>query len=97
MADDLDQRPRVVLDTNVLPQAIPTKSRFRLIIEAFEQNLFVLILSNEILLEYEVRVHGPRMTVVQMRARHGSIKADLAALRPEATPEGASVCRTEAR
>ena len=97
MADDLDQRPRVVLDTNVLLQAIPTKSRFRLIIEAFEQNLFVLILSNEILLEYEVRVHGPRITVVQMRARHGSIKADLAALRPEATPEGASVCRTDAR
>ena len=56
MADDLDQRPRVVLDTNVLSQAIPTKSRFRLIIEALEQNLFVLILSNEILLEYEVRV-----------------------------------------
>lgn len=53
MADDLDQRPRVVLDTNTLLQAIPTKSRFRPIIEAFEQNLFVLILSNEILLEYE--------------------------------------------
>ena len=53
MADDLDQRPRVVLDTNVLLQAIPTKSRFRPIIEAFEQSLFVLILSNEILLEYE--------------------------------------------
>jgi predicted nucleic acid-binding protein len=43
MADDLDQRPRVVLDTNVLLQAIPTKSRFRPIIEAFEQNRFVLI------------------------------------------------------
>ena len=53
MADDLDQRPRVVLDTNTLLQAIPMKSRFRPIIEAFEQNRFVLILSNEILLEYE--------------------------------------------
>ncbi len=53
MADDLDQRPRVVLDTNVLLQAIPTKSRFRPIMKAFEQNHFVLILSNENLLEYE--------------------------------------------
>jgi len=53
MADDIDQRPRVALDTNTLLQAIPTKSRFRPIIEAFEQNRFVLILSNEILLEYE--------------------------------------------
>ena len=47
MADDLDQRPRVVLDTNVLLQAIPTKSRFRLIIEAFEQDLFLLILQTK--------------------------------------------------
>lgn len=53
MADDLDQRPRAVLDTNTLLQAIPTKGRFRPIIEAFELNLFVIILSNEILLEYE--------------------------------------------
>ena len=30
-----------------------SKSRFRPIIEALEQNLFVLILSNEILLEFE--------------------------------------------
>jgi putative PIN family toxin of toxin-antitoxin system len=53
MADDLDQRPRVVLDTNVLLQAIATKGPFRPIIEAFEKSVFVLILSNAILLEYE--------------------------------------------
>ncbi len=29
MADDPNHRPRVVLDTNTLLQAIPTKSRFR--------------------------------------------------------------------
>jgi hypothetical protein len=38
-----------------------------------------------------VRVHGPRATGVQIRATCGSIKADLAALEPEATPEDASV------
>ncbi len=63
MADDPNHRPRVVLDTNTLLQAIPTKSRFRTIIEAFEQNLFVLIVSNEIHLEYEEvlkKLGGPR-------------------------------------
>src|SRR5208283_83786 len=44
-----------------------------------------------------VRVHGPRVTTVQMRARCGSIKADLTTLGPEATPENASACRTDAR
>src|SRR5207245_5685085 len=44
-----------------------------------------------------VRVHGSRVTAVQMRARCGRIKADLATFGPEATPENASACRTEAR
>ena len=38
-----------------------------------------------------VRVHGPKVTVVQKRYGCGSIRADLTTLRPEATPENASV------
>jgi hypothetical protein len=45
---------------------------------------------------YHVRVHGPRVPAVQQRARCGSMKADPADIRPETTPEGASVCRTGA-
>jgi hypothetical protein len=40
---------------------------------------------------------GREVTVVQVQTRCGSTKADRAAIGPEATPEGASVCRTEAR
>ena len=43
-----------------------------------------------------VHVHGPRVTAVQVRTRCSSIKADLATLGPQATPENASPCRTEA-
>jgi len=43
-----------------------------------------------------VRVHGPRVTDVQMRARCGSIKPDLTTSAPEATPINALACRTEA-
>ncbi len=53
MADDLHQSPRAVLDTNILLQSLPSKGRFRPIIESFEQRLFTIILSTEILLEYE--------------------------------------------
>jgi hypothetical protein len=38
-----------------------------------------------------VRIHGPRVTVVQQRTRCGSIRADPAAIGPEGTPERASV------
>ena len=40
---------------------------------------------------WRVRVHGPRVTAVQMRARCGGIKPDLAASRPQATPQNAAV------
>ena len=40
-----------------------------------------------------MQVQGPRVTTVELRTRCGSMKTDLAAIRPEATPEGASVYR----
>jgi hypothetical protein len=36
------------------------------------------------------------VTAVQQRTRCGSMTADPAAIGPEATPEGASACRTDA-
>jgi hypothetical protein len=45
----------------------------------------------------EVRVHGPRVTVVQKRTRCGRMKADPADVGTEVTSKGASVCRTDAR
>ena len=53
MTDNPPAKPRIVLDTNVLIQSIPTKSRFRPIIEALDAGRLLLIVSNEILLEYE--------------------------------------------
>ncbi len=53
MADEQHRRPRVVLDTTTLLRAIPTRSRLRPIIEAFGKRQFVLVVSHEILLEYE--------------------------------------------
>ena len=44
-----------------------------------------------------VRVHGPRVTVIQMRARCGSMRTDLASFGPEVTPKNTSACRTEER
>src|SRR5713226_7185563 len=44
-----------------------------------------------------VRVHGPRVTVVQVRIGCGSMKADLTAIGPQATPENTSACRSSAR
>src|SRR5215468_11177791 len=38
-----------------------------------------------------VRVHGPRVTVVQQRTRCGRMVADPADMGPEATPKDASV------
>lgn len=46
-------RPVVVLDTNVLVQSLPRRGRFRPIIEGFDAGRFVLVVSTEILLEYE--------------------------------------------
>lgn len=53
MADELSRRPCVVLDTTTLLHSIPTKSKFHTIIRAFDAGQFVLVVSNEILLEYE--------------------------------------------
>lgn len=53
MADDALARPAIVLDTNALVQSIPRRGRFRPIIEAFDAGRFVLVVSHEILLEYE--------------------------------------------
>ena len=44
-----------------------------------------------------MRVHGPRVTTVRMLTKFGTTQVDLAAIRPKATPENASVCRTNAR
>ena len=53
MADNPPARQIIVLDTNALVQSIPTRSRFRPIIEGFDTGHFILVVSNEILLEYE--------------------------------------------
>jgi predicted nucleic acid-binding protein len=53
MADDPAARPIIALDTNALVQSIPTRGRFRPIIEGFDAGRFQLVVSNEILLEYE--------------------------------------------
>lgn len=56
------ERPRVVLDTTTLVSAIPSRNPLRPIIEAFDAGRFVLIVSNDILLEYEEilkRLGGP--------------------------------------
>ena len=53
MTGDVRQRPCIVLDTNALLQSIPSKGKFRRILESFDQGRFLLVVSNEILLEYE--------------------------------------------
>jgi uncharacterized protein len=53
MADDLAQRPCVVLDTTTLLRSIPTRSDLHPIIRAFDNGQFLLVVSTEILLEYE--------------------------------------------
>jgi predicted nucleic acid-binding protein len=53
MADNPAAQPIIALDTNALVQSIPTRGRFRPIIEGFDAGRFWLVVSNEILLEYE--------------------------------------------
>jgi predicted nucleic acid-binding protein len=53
MVDNPTARPIIALDTNVLVQSISTRARFRPIIEGFDAGRFLLVVSNEILLEYE--------------------------------------------
>jgi uncharacterized protein len=53
MADEASRRPKVVLDTTTLLRSIPTKSTLHPIIKAFDNSRFVLVISNDILLEYE--------------------------------------------
>lgn len=44
---------RIVIDTNVFLVIIPTLSRYHLAYKALKENHFDLVVSNEILLEYE--------------------------------------------
>jgi putative PIN family toxin of toxin-antitoxin system len=53
MAGDISARVCVALDTTTLVRAIPTRSPLRPIIKAFDDRRFILVVSNEILLEYE--------------------------------------------
>ena len=53
MGDNPAARPIIALDTNALVQSIPTRGRFRPIIEGFDAGRLLLVVSNEILLEYE--------------------------------------------
>lgn len=53
MVDNPAAPPIIALDTNALVQSIPTRGRFRPIIEGFDAGRFRLVVSSEILLEYE--------------------------------------------
>lgn len=53
MADEQPGLPVVAIDTNTLVQSIPRRGPFRPIIDAFDDGRFILVVSNEILLEYE--------------------------------------------
>ena len=53
MAGNLSGRPCVILDTTTLLRAVPTRSPLRPIIQAFEEGRFLLVVSNDVLLEYE--------------------------------------------
>ena len=65
----------VVLDTNVLIQALPTKSRYHRIWTDFLEGRYILCVSNEILMEYEeiLSIHSSveiAHHVVEAIARH---------------------------
>jgi len=47
---------RIVLDINVLLVSIPVDSRYRLIFDALKKGRYQLLLSNEILEEYEEKI-----------------------------------------
>src|SRR5436305_1690573 len=53
MADSPAARPIIALDPNALVQSIPTRGRFRPILEGFDAGRFLLVVSHEILVEYE--------------------------------------------
>ena len=65
----------VVLDTNALIQALPTKSRYHRIWTDFLEGRYILCVSNEILMEYEeiLSIHSSVEVahhVVEAIARH---------------------------
>lgn len=69
---------RVVLDTNCLLQALPSKSRYHKIWTDFLAGNYLLCVSNEVLTEYEeiLAVHtSPEVAhnVVEAIARHPKI------------------------
>ncbi len=53
MADEHPGLPVVAIDTNTLIQSIPRRGPSRPIIDAFEHGQLILVVSDEILLEYE--------------------------------------------
>jgi len=52
MTDNPPDRPIIALDTTTLVQSIPSRGRFRPIIEAFDAGRLLLVVSTEILFEY---------------------------------------------
>ncbi len=47
---------RIVLDTNCLLISIPKKSKYRIVFDSLLQKKFTLVISNEILSEYEEKI-----------------------------------------
>src|SRR5262245_38526376 len=69
---------------------LPTK-------ESLPERSFYTLSPGKVVEKDELGAHEPRMKVVQLRESCGSIKADPAAIGPEATAHNASACRTSAR
>jgi hypothetical protein len=53
MADNPAALPIITLDTNALVQSIPTRGRFRPIIEGFDAGRLLLVVSHEVLVLFE--------------------------------------------
>ena len=47
---------KVVLDTNIIIASLSTKSRYRIIIDKLLDKAFILVVTTEILLEYEEKI-----------------------------------------
>ncbi len=52
----MSSRPAIVLDTNVLLVALPTRSPYRVIFDQLLAGTFELVVSNEVLAEYEEQI-----------------------------------------
>lgn len=49
---------KVVLDTNIIIASLSTKSKYRIVIDKLLDKAFILIVTTEILLEYEERIRS---------------------------------------